>query len=81
MKGRHKHKWDYLREVLSDKIVYDDTVGGVHGARNGKNASGQFVGNGGSGQGLQGLLGNTCLATPQDEGKGGLQAEMRQSRV
>lgn len=26
MKGKHKHKWDYLREVLFEKIVYDDMV-------------------------------------------------------
>lgn len=25
MRGRHKHKWDSLRQVLSDKVVYDDT--------------------------------------------------------
>lgn len=25
LKGKHRHKWDYLREVLSEKIVYDDT--------------------------------------------------------
>lgn len=24
MKGKHKHKWDYLREILFEKIVYDD---------------------------------------------------------
>lgn len=24
MRGRHKHKWDSLRAVLADKIVYDD---------------------------------------------------------
>lgn len=26
MKGKHKHKWDYLREILSEKIVYDDML-------------------------------------------------------
>lgn len=26
MKGKHKHKWDYLREILLEKIVYDDMV-------------------------------------------------------
>lgn len=26
MKGRHKHKWDYLKEVLSERIVYDDML-------------------------------------------------------
>uniref|UniRef100_A0A7R9V475 Uncharacterized protein n=1 Tax=Chlamydomonas euryale TaxID=1486919 RepID=A0A7R9V475_9CHLO len=26
MMGRHKHKWEYLREVLADKVVYDDTL-------------------------------------------------------
>ena len=24
MRGRHKHKWDSLRQVLNEKIVYDD---------------------------------------------------------
>lgn len=24
MRGRHKHKWDSLRQVLAEKIVYDD---------------------------------------------------------
>ncbi|MEW5306145.1 MAG: hypothetical protein WDW36_008633 [Sanguina aurantia] len=24
MKGKHKHKWDYLRELLQEKVVYDD---------------------------------------------------------
>lgn len=24
MRGRHKHKWDSLRQVLTEKIVYDD---------------------------------------------------------
>jgi hypothetical protein len=24
MKGKHKHKWDYLRDILGEKIVYDD---------------------------------------------------------
>jgi hypothetical protein len=24
MKGKHRHKWDYLRQVLSERIVYDD---------------------------------------------------------
>ncbi|KXZ52828.1 hypothetical protein GPECTOR_8g211 [Gonium pectorale] len=24
MKGKHKHKWDYLREVLAERVVYDD---------------------------------------------------------
>jgi hypothetical protein len=24
MRGRHKHKWDSLRQVLADKVVYDD---------------------------------------------------------
>ena len=26
MKGKHKHKWDYLRDILTEKIVYDDNV-------------------------------------------------------
>lgn len=26
MKGKHKHKWDYLREVLAERIVYDDNL-------------------------------------------------------
>lgn len=26
MKGKHKHKWDYLREVLQERIVYDDML-------------------------------------------------------
>lgn len=26
MKGKHKHKWDYLREVLSERVVYDDML-------------------------------------------------------
>mmetsp|Transcript_40431 Transcript_40431/g.89814 ORF Transcript_40431/g.89814 Transcript_40431/m.89814 type:complete len:922 (-) Transcript_40431:1054-3819(-) len=26
MKGKHKHKWDYLREILLEKIVYDDML-------------------------------------------------------
>lgn len=26
MKGKHKHKWEYLRQVLLEKIVYDDMV-------------------------------------------------------
>eukprot|EP00955_Chlamydomonas_euryale_P099721 365239-Chlamydomonas_euryale.AAC.1 len=26
MKGKHKHKWDFLREVLTERIVYDDMV-------------------------------------------------------
>jgi hypothetical protein len=24
MRGRHKHKWDSLRQVLAEKVVYDD---------------------------------------------------------
>jgi hypothetical protein len=24
MKGKHRHKWDFLRQVLSDRVVYDD---------------------------------------------------------
>ncbi|GLC37795.1 hypothetical protein PLESTB_001477500 [Pleodorina starrii] len=26
MKGKHKHKWDYLREVLAERVVYDDML-------------------------------------------------------
>lgn len=26
MKGKHKHKWDYLRELLQEKVVYDDLI-------------------------------------------------------
>lgn len=26
MKGKHKHKWDYLREVLAERVVYDDMM-------------------------------------------------------
>ncbi|KAG1679301.1 hypothetical protein FOA52_009331 [Chlamydomonas sp. UWO 241] len=26
MKGKHKHKWDYLREILNERIVYDDIL-------------------------------------------------------
>ncbi|KAG2453449.1 hypothetical protein HYH02_001670 [Chlamydomonas schloesseri] len=26
MKGKHKHKWDYLREVLVERVVYDDML-------------------------------------------------------
>jgi hypothetical protein len=26
MKGRHKYKWDFLHEILSERIVYDDTL-------------------------------------------------------
>eukprot|EP00879_Flechtneria_rotunda_P004486 GHRR01004740.1.p1 GENE.GHRR01004740.1~~GHRR01004740.1.p1 ORF type:complete len:474 (+),score=188.64 GHRR01004740.1:1262-2683(+) len=26
MRGKHKHKWDYLRNVLTDKVVYDDNT-------------------------------------------------------
>ena len=26
MRGKHKYKWDFLREVLHEKIVYDDTM-------------------------------------------------------
>ena len=26
MKGKHKQKWDYLREILNEKIVYDDML-------------------------------------------------------
>ncbi len=26
MMGRHKHKWDYLREILAENVVYDDMV-------------------------------------------------------
>ncbi|PNG99636.1 hypothetical protein TSOC_014581, partial [Tetrabaena socialis] len=26
MKGKHKHKWDYLREVLGERVVYDDML-------------------------------------------------------
>ena len=26
MKGRHKHKWDFLHEILKERIVYDDTL-------------------------------------------------------
>lgn len=25
MRGKHKHKWDFLRSVLTDKVVYDDS--------------------------------------------------------
>ena len=24
MKGKHKHKWDYLRDILLERVVYDD---------------------------------------------------------
>lgn len=24
MRGKHKHKWDFLRSVLAEKVVYDD---------------------------------------------------------
>lgn len=24
MKGKHKHKWDYLRNILLERVVYDD---------------------------------------------------------
>jgi hypothetical protein len=26
MRGRHKHKWDYLHEILMERIVYDDML-------------------------------------------------------
>ncbi|WIA09270.1 hypothetical protein OEZ85_008678 [Tetradesmus obliquus] len=26
MRGRHRHKWDFLRAVLADKVVYDDSA-------------------------------------------------------
>jgi hypothetical protein len=26
MRGRHRHKWDFLRAVLADKVVYDDNA-------------------------------------------------------
>lgn len=26
MRGRHRHKWDFLRNVLSEKVVYDDNA-------------------------------------------------------
>lgn len=26
MKGKHKHKYDFLRDVLSERIVFDDAV-------------------------------------------------------
>ena len=26
MKGRHRQKWDYLHELLTERIVYDDTL-------------------------------------------------------
>jgi len=26
IKGRHRHKWDYLREILTERIVYDDML-------------------------------------------------------
>ncbi|GAX76070.1 hypothetical protein CEUSTIGMA_g3513.t1 [Chlamydomonas eustigma] len=26
MRGRHKHKWDFLREILMERIVYDDML-------------------------------------------------------
>lgn len=26
MKGKHKHKWDYLRQLLQEKVVYDDIM-------------------------------------------------------
>lgn len=29
MKGKHKHKWDYLRSILMERVVYDD---GLHRA-------------------------------------------------
>ena len=38
MRGRHKHKWDFLREVLSERIVYDDVL---HRAWFGDEAQGQ----------------------------------------
>lgn len=25
-KGKHKHKWDYLRDILLERVVYDDHV-------------------------------------------------------
>lgn len=24
MRGRHRHKWDFLRQVLAERVVYDD---------------------------------------------------------
>jgi hypothetical protein len=26
MRGKHKHKWDYLKALLAERIVYDDNV-------------------------------------------------------
>jgi hypothetical protein len=26
MRGRHRYKWDFLRAVLADKVVYDDNA-------------------------------------------------------
>ena len=26
MRGKHKHKWDYLRQILMEKVVYDDML-------------------------------------------------------
>jgi hypothetical protein len=26
MRGRHRHKWDFLRAVLADKVVYNDNA-------------------------------------------------------
>lgn len=26
MRGRHRHKWDFLRHVLAEKVVYDDNA-------------------------------------------------------
>lgn len=26
MRGRHRYKWDYLRSVLNERVVYDDNA-------------------------------------------------------
>ncbi len=26
MRGRHRHKWDFLRSLLDERVVYDDNA-------------------------------------------------------